>query len=95
MKNQHLQVQARLKGPKEIRQLELQCQKPGSPDFNTHANERNFSTKAGQSTRNINLSGYSFGDDRNDGGLMVLLVRNPDDLRRERVQFSLKDLDFF
>jgi hypothetical protein len=94
-RNQQLQLQARLKGPKEIRQLELQCQKPGDPEFNTHANDMNFSTKTNGSIRTVNIQGYSYGEERGGGGPIVLLVRNPDDLRRERVRFSLKDLDLF
>jgi hypothetical protein len=95
VKNQQLQIQARLKGPKEIRQLELQCQKSNNPQFTTYANDLNFSTKAGQSTRTVNVQGYGFGEDNAGGDPIVLLVRSPDDLRRERVRFSLKDLDLF
>lgn len=94
-KNRQVQIQARLKGPKDIRQLELQCQKAGSQQFNSYVNDMNFSTKAGQSTRTINIQGYGFDDDNGGAGPMVLLVRSPDDLRRERVRFSLKDLDLF
>ena len=94
-KRRQLQIQARLKGPKEIRQLELQCQQPGSQSFNTYANEMNFSTRAAESTRTINVQGYGFEEDGAGGSSIVLVVRSPDDLRRERVRFSLKDIDLF
>jgi len=93
-KRRQLQIQARLKGPKEIRQLELQCQQPGSQSFNTYANEINFSTGTAESTRTISVQGYGFEED-GAGGSIVLVVRSPDDLRRERVRFSLKDIDLF
>ena len=93
-RNQQVQIQARLKGPREIRQLELQCQKPGNPEFNTHANDMNFSTKTNESIRTVNIQGYGYGEERG-GGPIVLVVRSPEDLRRERVRFSLKDLDLF
>jgi hypothetical protein len=50
-KNRQMQLQAKLKGPKEIQQLELQCQTPSHADFNTDANEMNFTTKGTESTR--------------------------------------------
>jgi hypothetical protein len=94
-KNRQMQLQAKLKGPKEIQQLELQCQTPSHADFNTDANEMNFTTKGTESTRTVNVQGYGFAEENADGASLILVIRNPVDLRRERVRFSLKDLDLF
>ena len=90
-----MQIQAKLKGPKEIRQLELDCQKPGNPEFTTYANDMSFTTKGSESTRTVSVQGYGVGDDRTDDTPVILLIRHPVDLRRDRVRFILKDLDLF
>ena len=93
-KNGQINLQARLKGPSTVRRLDVRAKIPGNDQFNSNASERNFSTKAGESTRNLNIEGYGFGDqDAASQGAAVLIIRYPEDLRRERVKFDLKGLD--
>jgi hypothetical protein len=93
MKNNQLNIQARIKGPDTIRRLDIQAKIPGSDDFSSYLSERNFSAKGGESTRTFSIQGYGNRDDSTSGTPLVLLVRYPEDLRRERVNFKLKGLD--
>jgi len=97
-RNQQLTLQTQIKGPNTIRRLDIQCKIPGNERFNSNANERKFSAKAGQATRSVTISGYSYGGEGETiktNAPLSLLVRYPEDLRRERVQFKLKGLDLF
>ncbi len=93
-KNGQINIQARLKGPGTVRRLELRAKIPGNDRFNSNSSERNSSTKGGETTRTLTIQGYGYGE---EGGLspatVVLIVRYPADLRRERVKFNLKGLD--
>ena len=61
------------------------------------AYERNFITLAGQSTLTLQLQQFGVGDEEgeNNKGPLSLIVRYPEDQRRERVKFALKGLDLF
>jgi hypothetical protein len=91
--NQQIQLQADLKGPPAIRQLDVQMHMPGNNQFNSNASDRRFRTAAGQSTRSIWVQGYAFGEEGAATGQVVLVIRCPQDLRRERVTIKLKGLD--
>jgi len=93
-KNNQLNLQARIKGPTTVRRLDIQAKIRGSDDFRSYLSEGNFSTKNGESTRTVAIQGYGFGDDANpEAGSLVVVVRYPEDLRRERLMFELKALD--
>jgi hypothetical protein len=92
-KNGQVRLQAQLKGPMTIRRLDVQAKIPGNEQFSSGLSERTFRTHAGQSTRSIMIQGYGFGEDRASEAPTVIVVRYPEDLRRERVTFKLKSLD--
>ena len=94
IKNRQLNIQAQVKGPETIGRLQLQCRIPGNERFNAYSNDRSTSTKGNQSQRTVNISGYI--PDAADGLASIsLLIRYPEDLRRERVAFKLSALDLF
>ena len=93
-KNGQLHVEVRLKGPRTVRRLDVRAKIPGNDQFNSYSSDRNSSTKDGEFTRTVNVQGYGFGDGDTLGqGAAVLVIRYPEDLRRERVKFDLKSLD--
>ena len=93
-KNNQLNLQARIKGPRTVRRLDIRAKIRGSDHFNSSFSERNFSTKGGESTRTVMLQGYSYSDEHSPvAGSIIVIVRYPEDLRRERVHFELKGLD--
>jgi hypothetical protein len=95
-KNGQLTVQAQIKGPPEIRQLELQCKVPGVRRFSPYTQERGFSVKDGQAVRNLTIQGYGLESDLEDPARnLSVVVRFPADLKRERVKFKLTGLDLF
>ena len=95
-KNGQVSIQAHLKGPRTVQRLDVRAQIPGNNQFNSNTSERNFSAKGAESTRNINIQGYGFGDgEASSQEPVVLRIRYPEDLQRERVKFELKSLDLF
>jgi hypothetical protein len=94
-KNRQLSLQARLTGPPAIRQLEIQTKPSGAQRTTSTAYEQSFSTRAGESTRKLQLQQYGFSEEDADSGAgpISVLVRLPEDQRRERVRFVLKGLD--
>lgn len=93
-KNRQLNLQAQIKGPPTVRRLDVQAKIPGTDNFNSNLSERNFRTKGNESTRTISIQGYGYSDEGSPlEGAFVLVVRYPEDLRRERVNFKLKGLD--
>jgi hypothetical protein len=93
-KNRQVNIQARIKGPHTVRRLDIQAKIPGTDNFNSYLSERNFSAKGNESTRTVSIQGYGFSDEGNSAeGSIILIVRYPEDLRRERVNFKLKGLD--
>jgi len=94
-KARQLNIQVRITGPPSIRQLEVQTKTSSKQRSGSNANERNFTTRDGQSTRNLQIRQYGFGEEDGDTGVgpLSLVVRYPEDQRRERVRFVLKGLD--
>ncbi len=93
-KNNQVNLQARIKGPSTVRRLDIQAKIPGSDNYRSYLSEGKFSTKNGESTRTVAVQGWGFGDNANPGaGSLVVVVRYPEDLRRERLNFELKALD--
>jgi hypothetical protein len=95
-KNSQLNIQARIKGPPTVRRLDIQAKIPGLDNFINNLLELNFKTKANESTRTVTIDGYGYGANNGPStGPVVLMIRYPEDLRRERVNFKLKALDLF
>jgi len=93
-KNSRLSLQARIKGPRTVQRLDCQAKIPGVDNFNSYGQERNFTTKGTESTRNLTIQGYGFSADGGEPqAAPILVVRYPEDLRQERVKFKLSGLD--
>ena len=86
-------VEASLEGPKEISQIEVKLKLSGRRG-QSNMNERRSATSGSKTTRNITIQAYEFEmDGEADSGPPSLLVRYPQDVKRERVQFKLTALD--
>lgn len=90
-------IEGEIKGPPSIRQLEVTA-RVGDSDQRSmaHASERGFTTKDNLSTRKFQLQSYSYSEDgEGAAGSLTIVVRFPEDQKRERVKFTLKGLDLF
>lgn len=86
-------VEATVEGPRAVGQLELNI-KLSSPHGQSHMNERQSKTSGNKTTRNLTIQAFEFGLDSNaEVEPMTLVVRYPQDVKRERVQFKLTALD--
>ena len=89
-------VEARLEGPAAVTQLEVKIKsssrRAGASDI---ANQRT-TTSGKLTTRNLTLHTYGFergqGGERGKASPPTLLVRYPQDMKRERLQFRLNNL---
>lgn len=91
-KNRQITIEAEIKGPKGIRQLDLQCKIAGLKNVNSHSSDR----QSTDTSRSIHLMVYAFGSQEDIPLESVSLsARIPQDIRRERVPFVLRGLDLF
>ena len=81
-----------VKGPRSVQSLDFKAKIPGVEQMNSSVSERHFATKAGISTRSLSIQAYSFGEQQGAGPILIV-VRCPQDLKRERVKFKLSALD--
>jgi hypothetical protein len=94
LRSSQLMIQAEIKGPPQIRQLEFQCRVPGLKFFTPNVSESRFSARGDQSARSLQIQGY--GVNVPAGSLkqtLTLQVRYPTELRRERVRFTVRGID--
>jgi hypothetical protein len=92
--NSQTTIQATVKGPDAIQSLDFQVKIPGNEEMSSSSSDRRSSTKNGVSSRSIVIQAYTYSEKGNVGPLR-LIVRHPEDLRRERVHFKLTGLDLF
>jgi hypothetical protein len=87
-------VEASLEGPKEVNQIEVKIKLSSRRGGQSNMNERRSTTSGSKTARNITVQAYEFemGGEA-DSGPPSLLVRYPQDVKRERVQFKLTALD--
>jgi hypothetical protein len=86
-------VHAKLAGPPTIRDIEVELVASGRRG-NSNTSERNLNSGGGQSTRTLQIEHYSYDQTGlSEKGPITLRVRYPEDRRRERVQFVLRELD--
>jgi hypothetical protein len=79
-----------------VQSLEVHPSIPGNDQFNGNSYDRKSGVKGGLATRKLQITAYSFGDESGSTlPAVVLKVRCPEDLHRERVKFDLKGLDLF
>ena len=87
-------VEATLDGPKEVGRLEVKIKLNSRRGGQSDMSERRTKTSGNRTTRNITVNGYEFemGGEANSAPLS-LIIRYPQDLKRERVHFKLAALD--
>lgn len=87
-------VQARLEGPASVNQLDVKL-KMTERNASSNLSDRRSTTSGGKTIRSITVQGYEFNQERDDGtaSTTTLVVRFPQDPKRERVKFKLTTLD--
>jgi hypothetical protein len=94
LKPEQLQIQAIVKGPPAVTQLAFTAEIPGREGFNSHSYDQNSRTTGNKTTRTVSIQGYSFGsENKASSGTVNLIVRIPEERRREKVRFTLQGLD--
>jgi hypothetical protein len=87
-------IEATLEGPKEVSQIELRLKQSSRRGGQSYMNERRTKAVGNKTTRTVTVQGYEMDVDvEADGGPSTLLVRYPQDLKRERVHFKITALD--
>jgi len=87
-------VEASIEGPKEVGQIEVKIKLDTRRGGQSNMNERRSTTAGNKTTRNITVQAYEFEmGGQADSGPPTLLIRYPQDVKRERVQFKLTALD--
>lgn len=95
---QQISLSAKITGPAESQRIELKLQPESAEGFSSHSYNSSLHSAdpSGQVVRTVELQGYSFRSDP-DGARPAkppkLVIRMPQDLKQERVKFTLKGLD--
>jgi hypothetical protein len=94
VRNRQSSVQLKLTGPPAIREVDVEMV-VSSRRGQANTSDRGLSTRGGQSIRSLQIDHYNY--DQSGGwsvkGPISLRVRYPEDVRRERLQFVLRELD--
>lgn len=88
-------IQARLEGPAEVEQLDVKV-KTAEERGASHMSSQRSRKSAGKTVRNLTIQAYEYSFERNSGSSnepLTLIVRSPQDAKRERVRFKLTALD--
>ncbi len=93
-RNQQKTVEATLEGPREVAQLEVKVRLSNPRNGQSSMSERRSTTSGNKTTRNITIQAYEFErGEETKGAPLTLVVRYPQDVKRERFQFKLTALD--
>jgi hypothetical protein len=88
-------VEATLEGPLAVNQLDLKIKTRGR-GAQSHMTDRRSKTSGDKTTRGVNVQGFDFDESAPAGGSsgpIDLIIRAPQDMKRERVQIKLTALD--
>jgi len=86
----------KITGPPEIRHLDFKVELPGAEHIDSHKTRDRSQSEKKRATRTLTLSYYIHRPEgKPDLGRMTLKATYPDELRRERVKFTLQGLDLF
>ena len=97
-KKPQMQIACAVTGPAAIRQLDFKLKVPGAERFGENSNlSRDTTTGTGdQLTRTVTIMCYLFSPTGGEPPLpSALAVRLPEDMKRERIKFTLKALDLY
>ncbi len=90
------EVALSITGPAIVKQLDLQLTLPGIEHMSCNPNSDRSKADGQQTTRTVTLNYYFFGAKGAPNlDQLALEVRLPDEVRRERIRFTLKGLDIF
>lgn len=90
------QITLKVTGPPAIAQLKFRVTVPGLRYISCHNRGDDFRLSGPTATRSITLDWSSYGGEaKGDPDQAILIVRYPHGLKRQRVKFTLEDLDLF
>jgi hypothetical protein len=94
-KGYSLSLQVQIKGPATVRDLQVRVKSPGSEERGyNNSSDAGIQTQGGETTRTLRVSAAMINENGGKvSGPCRLLIRCPQDLRRERVTIQLKGLD--
>jgi hypothetical protein len=94
-KNNSLSLQVQIKGPATVKNLQVQAKVPGSEERSYgNSSDAGIKTQGAETTRTLRVNASIFNENGGKAsGPYSLLIRYPEDLRRERVTIKLKGLD--
>jgi len=93
-KSSQTTIEARLEGPAAVNQLDVRIKLGGRRGGSSNISNQRNTTSGKQTTRNVTIHAYEYAP--GDGAKSpppTLLVRYPQDMKRERVNFKLTTLD--
>jgi hypothetical protein len=89
-------IMLEVEGPSSVKRLDFQIKTPGEQHSASNIQQQGSTTAQDRTIRKFTLNYYSFNP---SGGTsdkpFVLVVRFPEEIKRERVKFALKGLDLF
>jgi hypothetical protein len=87
-------VEASIEGPKEVSQIEVKIKLSSRRAGQSNTSNRRTATSGDKTTRSVTIQSYEFeSGEETKSAPLSLLVRYPQDVKRERVQFKLTALD--
>jgi hypothetical protein len=93
-RSRQIQVQVQVTGPEAINRLDLKLTVPGNEEIHSYSSNRGSSGRSGTTTRTVDVQAYTYGMENEAApGPVSLVVRYPQELKRERVRFTLRGLD--
>jgi hypothetical protein len=94
LKSSQLRIQAIVKGPPAVARLAFKAEIPGRQGFNSHSYDQNSRIADDKTIRTVSIQGYSYHSEEETSSEAVdLIVRIPEERRREKVRFTLQELD--
>ena len=90
-------VSLKATGPEELQHVEFRVEAPGVESLRSNEMRSSSTSRAGKRTRTITIQVYAYGEELepNQEVPLTLVVRQPDDIKRERVKFTLEAVDLF
>lgn len=93
-KKPQTRIEARLEGPAAVSQLEVKVKLSSRRGGSSNVSNQKSTTSGGKTTRNFTLQSYEFEPgEMGKSSPPTMLVRYPQDVKRERVHFKLSTLD--
>jgi hypothetical protein len=92
-----LEMTVKFEGPAEVAQIRIESKDARASGMNVHSYDMQSRTVGNKTVRQVQVTGYNFSDRESsltaDG--LNLVMRYPNDLRRERVKIKLNAIDLF